>query len=80
MERAEANIVTRATKNISPVINKSQFRSMLVWGCTVQKLKGLRWKSVVVSFDLVKEQRFYNGQMYSASCHIHRWSLSDWYT
>ena len=80
MERAEGNIVTRATKNISTVINKTQFPSMLVWGCTVQKLKGLRSKSVVVSFDLVKEQRFNNGQMYAASCHIHRWSLADWYT
>ena len=66
IERAEANIRVRASKDSPPVITTSQFPLTLAWGCTVQKVQGLTLEKVVISFDLVKQQIFNYGQMYVA--------------
>ena len=66
IERTKANIRVRASKDSSPVIERSQFPLMLAWGCTVHKVQELTLEKVVVSFDLVKQQSFNYGQMYVA--------------
>ena len=64
IERANANIRVRASKDSFLVINRSQFTLMLVWGCTVHKVQGLALEKVVISFDLVKQRSFNYEQMY----------------
>ena len=44
IEKAEANIRVRASKDSSPVIKRSQFSLMLVWRCTVHKVRDTPWK------------------------------------
>ena len=66
IERAEANIRIRASKDSSPVINSSQFPLMLAWGCTVHKVQGLTLEIVVISFEVVEQQSFNYRQMYVA--------------
>ena len=39
---------------------------MLAWACTVHKVEGLSFDKVVISFELVKQRSFNNGQMYVA--------------
>ncbi|XP_057304469.1 ATP-dependent DNA helicase PIF5-like [Hydractinia symbiolongicarpus] len=66
IERAEANIKLKTSKDTSPVIKRTQFPLMLSWACTVHKVKGLTLDKVVISFDLEKQRSFNNGQMYVA--------------
>ena len=56
----------RANKYSSPVIKRTQFPLMLAWACTVHKVQGLSLHKVVISFELVKQRSFNNGQMYVA--------------
>ena len=58
IEIAEASIRVRASKDSSPVINRSQFPLMLAWGYTAQKVQELTLEKVVISFNLVKQQSF----------------------
>ena len=53
IEKAEANIRVRASKDSSPVIKRSQFSLMLVWRCTVHKVQGHTLEKVVIGSDLV---------------------------
>ncbi|XP_057316777.1 uncharacterized protein LOC130657796 [Hydractinia symbiolongicarpus] len=66
IERAEANIKLKTSKDTSPVIKRTQFPLMLSWACTVHKVQGLTLDKVVISFDLEKQRSFNNGQMYVA--------------
>ena len=43
---------------------------MLSWACTVPKVQGLSLNSAVISFDLVKQKSFNQGQMYVALCRV----------
>ena len=63
IERAEASITVRASKDSSPVINRSQFHLMLAWGYTVQKVQELTLEKVVISFNSVKQQSFIMGRL-----------------
>ena len=56
----------RANKDSSPVIKRTQFPLMLAWACTVHKVQGLSLDKAVISFNLLKQRSFNNGQMYVA--------------
>ena len=66
IEKAEASIMIRANKDSSPVIKRTQFPLMLAWACTVHKVQGLSLDKAVISFNLLKQRSFNNGQMYVA--------------
>ena len=66
VEKAESNIMIRANKESSPVIKRTQFPLMLAWACTIRKVQGLSLDKAVISFNLLKQRSFNNGQMYVA--------------
>ena len=66
IEKAEAIISIKVNSNSSPIIKRTQFPLMLSWACTVRKVKGLSLDKAVVSFNLLKQRSFNNGQMYVA--------------
>ena len=66
VERVETKIKIRTTKSSSPEIKRTQFPLMLAWACTVDKVQGKQFKECVISFDLLKQRRWNNGQMYVA--------------
>ena len=63
-KKAEASIMIRGNKDSSPVIKRTQFPLMLAWACTVLKVQGLSLDKAVISFNLLKQRSFNNGQMY----------------
>ena len=66
VERVETKIKIRTTKSSSPEIKRTQFPLMLAWACTVHKVQGKQFKECVISFDLLKQRSWNNGQMYVA--------------
>ena len=66
IEKAESSIIIRINKDSSPVIKRTQFPLMLAWACTVHKVQGLSLDRAVISFQLLKQRSFNNGQMYVA--------------
>ena len=67
IEKAEANIRIRTSKDSPPAFTRTQFPLMLAWGCTGHKVQVLKLKEeVVISFDLVKQKNFNYGHMYVA--------------
>ena len=66
IERITTEIRTIENKLSSPVIKRTQFPLMLSWACTVHKVQGLSLDKAVVSFDLLRQRSFNNGQMYVA--------------
>ena len=51
-------------KTHPPVIKRTHFPLMLAWACTVDKVEGLSFNKVIVSFQLLKQQNFFYGQIY----------------
>ena len=51
-------------KTHPPVIKRTQFPLMLAWACTDDKVEGLSFNKVVVSFHLLKQRNFLYGQIY----------------
>ena len=66
IQRGETFIYLNKYKATSPVIKKTQFSLVLSWACTVPKILSLGLISAVFSFDLEKQNSFYEGQMYVA--------------
>ena len=66
IEKAETSIAVKVNKVSSPVIKRTQFPLMLSWACTVHKVQGLSLDRAVISFKLLKQKNFNNGQMYVA--------------
>ncbi|XP_057292445.1 uncharacterized protein LOC130621150 [Hydractinia symbiolongicarpus] len=66
IDRVTTEIRTNEKKLSSPVIKRTQFPLMLSWACTVHKVQGLSLQEVVISFNLLKQRSFNNGQMYVA--------------
>ena len=66
IERVESSIRIKSYQISSPVIKRTQFPLMLAWACTVHKVQGLSLKQAVISFDILRQRSFNNGQMYVA--------------
>ena len=64
LKRTEATINIHPNKTNSPAIKRTQFPLMLAWACTVHKVQGKQFKEAVISFELFKQRRFNNGQIY----------------
>lgn len=66
IERSDASIRIWSSKDISPVINRTQFLLMLAWGCTVHKFQGITLVKLEVSFNLLKQNNLSHFQTYVA--------------
>ena len=64
LKRTEATINIHPNKTNSPAIKRTQFPFMLAWVCTVHKVQGNQFKEAVINFELIKQRRFNNGQIY----------------
>ena len=64
LKRTEATINIHPNKTNPPAIKRTQFSLMLAWACTVHKVQGKQFKEAVISFELFKQRRFNNGQIY----------------
>ena len=66
IETVEASIAIKVNKDSSPIIKRTQFPLMLSWACTVHKVQGFSLDKAVISFKLLEQRSFNNGQMYVA--------------
>ena len=66
IDKTESKIKVKLNKDISPVIQRTQFPLLLSRACTSHKVQGLSLDSAVLSFDLFKQKSFNDGQMYVA--------------
>ena len=66
IEKTEADIKIKLTKNCSPVIKRTQYPLMLTWGSTVHEVQGLSLDKIVLSLDLLRQRNFNYGQIYVA--------------
>ena len=67
IERAESTFDTRKNKrkhDNSLMVRRTQFPLTLSYACTSHKVQGLTLKSAVVSFELLNQRYFNEGQMY----------------
>lgn len=64
LERAETKVRVRSNKDTTPVIKRTQFSSMVAWGCTVHKVQRITLDKVVISFNLLRQMSFNYGQIY----------------
>ena len=68
IERAEATFNTRKEKKKKKekplMVRRTQFPLVLSYACTSHKVQGLTLQSAVVSFDLLSQRYFNEGQMY----------------
>ena len=61
-----ANIKINPKRMKSPEIVRTQFPVTLAWACTVQKVQGLTFDKIVISFALNRQRAFQNFQAYVA--------------
>ena len=66
IEKTEADIKIKLTKNCSPVIKRTQYPLMLTWGSTVHEVQGLSLDKIVLILDLLRQRNFNYGQIYVA--------------
>ena len=66
VERIEKEIKLKKNSPSSPTIKRLQFPLILSWACTVHKVQGKTFPEIVFSFDLLRQRRFNNGQVYVA--------------
>lgn len=66
VKRIEKEIKIKKNSLSSPSIKRFQFPLMLSWACTVHKVQGKTFPQIVFCFDLFRQLRFNNGQIYVA--------------
>ena len=66
IERSETDIHVKKNITSSPAIKRTQFPLKLSWACTIHKVQSLSLPEIVVSFRLVRQRRFNQGQCYVA--------------
>ena len=64
LKRTGATINIHPNKATSPAIKRTQFPLMLAWASTVHTVQGKQFKGAAISFELFKQRRFNNGQIY----------------
>ena len=72
LQKRNADIQT-CKGSICPSIRRTKFPLMLPWACTIHKVQGLSLEEGVINFDLEKQRKFGQGQMYTALSRVSRY-------